>query len=254
MLEIIQLAVLNDNYIYLLHDPISKETAVVDPAVSQPVLDILIQKKWSLDYIFNTHHHHDHIGANLALKEKTNCKILASSADKLNIPSVDRWLNDNDEITLGAHTAHVIATPGHTLGHIVFHFAKSDALFCGDTLFSMGCGRLFEGSAAQMWHSLQRLKKLPLTTRIYCAHEYTQANGQFALMLEPNNQALHTRIHQIKQLRAKHQSTIPSTLEQELECNPFLREHSVDIQRSTNKINEPAIAIFEKIRTMKDNF
>jgi len=254
MLEIIQLPVLNDNYIYLIHDPASKETAAVDPAIAQPVLDILEQQNWSLTYILNTHHHFDHVGANLELKQKTNCQILASKIDQSRIPGIDRPLEHGDQIQLGQKIAHIISTPGHTLGHIVYHFADENALFCGDTLFSMGCGRLFEGSAKQMWHSLQQLKALPKQTKVYCAHEYTQANGQFALSLEPNNQQLKQRIQQVEQLRSENQSTIPSTLEQELACNPFLRENSPELQQSIQMIGQAAEKIFEKTRALKDQF
>ncbi len=254
MLKIIQLAVLNDNYIYLIHEPVSAETAVVDPAISQPVLDCLNNKGWNLDYIFNTHHHWDHVGANLELKEKTNCLILASEADRSRIPGIDKELKQGDEIQLGNETAKIIATPGHTLGHIVYHFAQSNALFCGDTLFSMGCGRLFEGSAEQMWQSLQQIKKLPKETQIYCAHEYTQANGKFALTLEPDNQALHKRLKEVRQLRAENKATIPCSIEQELATNPFLREDSRTLQQSINMSGKPAAEVFKKIRELKDNF
>jgi len=254
MLEIIQLPVLNDNYIYLIHDSVSKETAVVDPAIAQPVLDTLEQKNWSLTYILNTHHHFDHVGANLELKQKTNCQILASKVDQSRIPGIDRALEHGDQIQLGMHTAKIISTPGHTLGHIVYHFADENALFCGDTLFSMGCGRLFEGSAEQMWQSLQQLKALPKQTRIYCAHEYTQANGEFALSLEPNNQQLKLRIKQVEQLRAQNKSTIPSTLEQELASNPFLREDSPELQQSIQMTGQAVEKVFKKIRELKDQF
>mgnify|MGYP000090625830 FL=1 len=254
MLEIIQLPVLNDNYIYLIHEPDSGETAVVDPAVAQPVLDVLAEKNWSLNYIFNTHHHNDHVGANLELKQQTHCTILASAADKSRIPGIDKLLNHGDKISLGNQTAIVIATPGHTTGHIVFYFAESNALFCGDTLFSMGCGRLFEGSASQMWHSLQQLKKLPPETQIYCAHEYTLANAQFALSLEPDNLALQRRIQQVKTLRDSNKATIPCTLKQELETNPFLREDSLAIQQSLKMTEQPSTDIFKRIRELKDNF
>ncbi|MCK4842823.1 MAG: hydroxyacylglutathione hydrolase, partial [Methylococcales bacterium] len=235
-------------------EPISAKTAVVDPAVCQPVLDKLKQKSWSLDYIFNTHHHSDHIGANLELKAATNCQILAAKADQHRIPGIDKALKNDDEITLGKEVIKVIETPGHTLGHIVFHFYNSNNLFCGDTLFSMGCGRLFEGSAEQMWHSLQRLKALPKETKIYCAHEYTLANGNFALTLEPKNQALKLRILQVNQLRADNKPTIPSTLEQELATNPFLREDSLELQQSINRVGKPAIEVFRHIRKLKDSF
>ncbi len=254
MLEIIQLPVLNDNYIYLLHETISGETAVVDPAVAQPVLDVLKQKNWTLNYIFNTHHHSDHVGANLELKEKTNCTILASEFDQSRIPGIDRTLKHGDQIKLGNQIANIIATPGHTLGHIVYYFKDSHALFCGDTLFSMGCGRLFEGTAEQMWASIQQLKNLPKETNIYCAHEYTQANGKFALSLEPNNHQLILRIQQVNHLRSQNRPTIPSTMGQELTTNPFLREKSLEIQQSVNMVNQPAEKIFKKIRTLKDSF
>lgn len=254
MLEIIQLAVLNDNYIYLLHEPVSVETAVVDPAISQPVLDCLNKRGWKLDYILNTHHHSDHVGANLELKEKTNCQILASETDRTRIPGIDKVLIQGDEIQLGKETAKIIATPGHTLGHIIYHFADSNALFCGDTLFSMGCGRLFEGTAEQMWQSLQKIKRLPTQTQIYCAHEYTQANAKFALTIEPDNQALQKRISEVRQLRTENKATIPCTIEQELTTNPFLREDSYGIQQSINMTGKSAVEIFKKIRQLKDNF
>lgn len=254
MLEIIQLAVLNDNYIYLLHDPASKQTAVVDPAIAPPVLEILDNKGWQLNYIFNTHHHHDHTGANLALKQKTHCQILAAEADRSRIPGIDQGLKQGDKVSLGNHQATIIETPGHTLGHIVYHFAESNALFCGDTLFSMGCGRLFEGTAEQMWHSIQQLKTLSRETFLYCAHEYTEANGQFALTLEPNNQHLQQRIQQVATLRSNNKTTIPSTIKLELATNPFLRENSPEIQNSLKMIGKTNPEVFKKIRELKDCF
>ncbi len=254
MLDIIQIPVLNDNYIYLIHDPVSTETAVVDPAVSEPVLDALASKEWQLTYIFNTHHHNDHVGANLELKQKTNCQIFGSEADRKRIPGIDVELKHGDQVKLGDQVAHVISTPGHTLGHIVYHFPDSHALFCGDTLFSMGCGRLFEGSPTQMWQSLQLLKDLPGKTDIYCAHEYTQANGKFALTLEPDNPQLQQRLAEVKQLRSASKSTIPSSLDQELATNPFLREHSPAIQQSLNMTENEAVKIFAKVRELKDRY
>lgn len=254
MLEIIQLPVLINNYIYLIHDPISKETAVVDPPIPEPVIEILTSNKWKLTYILNTHHHWDHVGANLELKQKTNCQIMGYEADQSRIPGIDKLLKHGGTINIGNQVAIVIATPGHTLGHIVYHFPENNALFCGDTLFSMGCGRLFEGSPEQMWHSLQLLKQLPKKTKIYCAHEYTQANGKFALTLEPDNQQLQQRCDQVNQLRYHNRSTIPSTIGQELSTNPFLRDHSQSIQQSIGMKNQPAIKIFAKVRELKDNF
>ncbi|KAF3982033.1 MAG: hydroxyacylglutathione hydrolase [Methylococcales symbiont of Hymedesmia sp. n. MRB-2018] len=254
MLDIVQLAVLNDNYIYLIHDPVSTQTAVIDPAITEPVLTTLEEKGWSLNYILNTHHHWDHIGANLELKKITQCKIVAANTDCSRIPGIDLLLSHGDKIKLGNEVATVLETPGHTLGHIIYHFANSHTLFCGDTLFSMGCGRLFEGTAEQMWQSLQLIKQLPKQTHIYCAHEYTQANGEFALTLEPNNPQLQQRTQQVKVLRSKQQSTIPSPLLQELQTNPFLRENSLEIQQSINMTNKTEIEIFSKIRQLKDAF
>lgn len=254
MLTILQLSVLNDNYIYLLHDPVSGETAVVDPAVTQPVLDVLKKKGWQLTTILNTHHHADHVGGNLELKQKTGCTVIAPLSDQNRIPGIDRGVVDGDVITLGKHSASVISTPGHTSGHVVYHFTDDNTLFCGDTLFVMGCGRLFEGTAEQMWHSLQKLKALPASTQIYCAHEYTQANGRFALTVEPDNRQLQQRMELINQLRAKHLPTVPSTIEQELATNPFFREDSLGLQETIKRGGKKPVEVFAEVRRLKDCF
>jgi len=254
MLKIIQIPVLTDNYIYLLHDTASGSTAVVDPALSQPVLDELKHQGWRLDWILNTHHHSDHVGGNLELKAKTGCQVIAANSDKDRIPGFDKGVDDGNVIKIGQYAAKVLATPGHTSGHIVYYFADAAALFCGDTLFSMGCGRLFEGSAEQMWQSLQKLKALPGDTRIYCAHEYTQANGRFALTVEPENQALQQRMIEVNQLRRENRSTVPSILQQELDTNPFLREDSLALQRQINFEGETPVPVFAEVRRLKDHF
>jgi len=254
MLTLLKLPVLNDNYIYLLHDPVSGETAVVDPAVAQPVLDALDQKGWRLTYILNTHHHSDHVGGNLELKQKTGCTIIAPLSDQHRIPGIDRGVVDGDVITLGKHSARVISTPGHTSGHVVYYFADGNTLFCGDTLFVMGCGRLFEGTAEQMWHSLQKLKALPGSTQIYCAHEYTQANGRFALTVEPDNRQLQQRMEIVNQLRSNHLPTVPSTIEQELATNPFFREDSLALQETIRMVGKKPVEVFAEVRRLKDNF
>ncbi len=254
MLTILTLPVLNDNYIYLLHDPVSGETAAVDPAVAQPVLDVLDQKDWRLTMILNTHHHSDHVGANQELKRLTGCTVIAPLSDRHRIPGIDRGVIDGDVITVGKYSASVISTPGHTSGHIVYHFADCNALFCGDTLFVMGCGRLFEGTAEQMWHSLQKLKLLPGSTQIYCAHEYTQANGRFALSVEPDNRELQQRMDTVNQLRARHLPTVPSTIEHELATNPFFREDSLALQQTVNMVNKKPVEVFAEVRRLKDNF
>ncbi|MGR8998657.1 MAG: hydroxyacylglutathione hydrolase [Gammaproteobacteria bacterium] len=254
MLTIIQIPVLTDNYIYLIHEPVSGETGVVDPALAQPVLDVLDDKGWRLTYILNTHHHWDHVGGNLELKQKTGCTVIAPQSDRDRIPGIERGVAEDDVITLGAYPARVISTPGHTSGHIVYYFAEDKVLFCGDTLFAMGCGRLFEGSAEQMWNSLQKLKTLPSSTRVYCTHEYTQTNGRFALSVEPDNLQLQQRMELVNQLREKHLATVPSTIEEELATNPFFRENSPALQATINMKNRTPIEVFAEIRRLKDKF
>jgi len=254
MLTIIQIPVLTDNYIYLIHDPASGETAVVDPALAQPVLDVLDKQGWRLTYILNTHHHWDHVGGNLELKQKTGCKIIAAQLDRDRIPGIDSGVSENDVISLGKHMARVISTPGHTSGHIVYHFTKDGALFCGDTLFVMGCGRLFEGTPEQMWDSLQKLKALPPSTQIYCTHEYTQANGRFALNVEPDNSQLQQKMIEVQRLRAENKPTVPSTIEQERATNPFFRADSINIQKTLGLESQSPVRVFTELRIRKDKF
>ncbi|MDD5265863.1 MAG: hydroxyacylglutathione hydrolase [Methylococcales bacterium] len=254
MLTILQIPVLTDNYIYLIHDPVSGETATVDPALAQPVLAVLDKKGWRLTYILNTHHHWDHVGGNLELKLKTGCKIIAPQSDRDRIPGIDRGVSEDDVISLGQHQARVISTPGHTSGHIVYYFAEDNALFCGDTLFVMGCGRLFEGTPEQMWNSLQKLKALPPSTRIYCTHEYTQANGRFALSVEPGNSRTRQKMLEVQQLRAENKSTVPSTIEEEIATNPFFRPDSVSIQKTLGLEGLSPLHVFTELRKRKDSF
>ena len=254
MLEVIQLPVLNDNYIYLLREPVSGKTAVVDPALAQPVLDELARRRWPLDYILNTHHHGDHVGGNRELKLRTNCKIVGARADRQRIPGIDIELADGDSFKLGTTEFKIFETPGHTRGHIVFYSAGEYSLFCGDTLFALGCGRLFEGSAEQMWQSLQKLRALPRSTKVYCAHEYTLSNGRFALTIEPNNTALKTRMQAVQRLRSEHKATVPSTIAEEKACNPFFRADEPTLKTSLAMENASAVAVFSEIRKRKDVF
>jgi hydroxyacylglutathione hydrolase len=254
MLEIVQIPVLTDNYIYLIHDPVSGDTAAVDPAEARPVLDVLASKGWTLTYVLNTHHHWDHVGGNLELQQQTGCRVIAPTADRHRIPGIGQGVSEGDTIAVGNHTARVMSTPGHTLGHIVYHFAEDRLLFCGDTLFVMGCGRLFEGTAEQMWDSLQRLKVLPADTRIYCTHEYTQNNGRFALTVEPDNQALIGKMQRVAELRGQNCPTVPSTIGEELATNPFFREDSPAIQETIGLRNATPVQVFAEIRRLKDGF
>ncbi|MGZ8189024.1 MAG: hydroxyacylglutathione hydrolase [Methylosarcina sp.] len=254
MLEIVSLPVLTDNYIHIIHDSVSSETAAVDPALAPPVLEFLERKGWRLTAIFNTHHHWDHVNGNLELKQQTGCTIIGGHEDWDRIPGIDRAVQEGDTVSLGRHQADILFTPGHTRGHIVYHFADDRLLFCGDTLFSMGCGRLFEGTAEQMWHSLQKLKALPGDTRIYCTHEYTQTNGRFALTMEPENPALQRRMEEVNQLRLHGQPTIPTTVEEEWATNPFFREDSLELQKNIHMTRRTPIEIFEETRRLKDRF
>ncbi len=254
MLEIVQLPVLSDNYIYLIHEPSAGLTAVVDPAEADPVLTALQERNWKLDFILNTHHHWDHVGGNLELKELTGCRIVGARLDRERIPGIELELDEGDVFDMGSSQANIISVWGHTCGHIAYWFANDQALFCGDTLFAMGCGRLFEGTPAQMWESLGKLKDLPGSTRVYCAHEYTQTNGRFALTVDPKNSALIERMNQVNAFRSKNISTVPSTMQLELSTNPFLRADAEAIRQHLNMQSDDDLAVFAEIRRRKDKF
>jgi len=254
MLEIHQIPVLADNYVYLAHDAASGQTAVVDPATTDEVFAALEEKGWQLTHILNTHHHMDHVGGNEVLKAATGCTIVGPKADKDRIPGIDVALGDGDSYALGGSEAKVFDVPGHTKGHIAFWFEDSDALFCGDTLFALGCGRMFEGTADQMWNSLSKFRDLPGQTQVYCAHEYTQANAAFAVTVEPDNENLVSRAAEIDALRAQGKRTVPSSLAEELATNPFLRPDSPDLQRTLGLEGADLVAVFAETRKRKDNF
>ena len=253
-LEIHQIAVLNDNYVYLAHDTETGSTAVVDPAVGGPVLDSLVAKGWTLTHILNTHHHNDHTGGNLELKQQTGCIIVGPKADAERIPGIDVEVSDGDTYQIGNATAKVFDVPGHTRGHIAYWFSESDALFSGDTLFSMGCGRLFEGTPAQMVNSLAKFMALPDQTQIFCAHEYTQANGRFAISIEPGNEALQSRMIEVNSLRIAGKPTVPSTIGVEKDTNPFLRSSSEELQKTLGLVGGDLVDVFAETRKLKDNF
>ena len=253
MLQIVQLPLLKDNYGYLLHDNDTSDTAVVDPSEASPVLEALKQRGWDLKYILNTHHHFDHVGGNKELKAATGCTIICSHTDLVRIPEADKGVREDQQLSIGNSTAQIIELPGHTIGQIAFYFANEKAIFCGDTLFSLGCGRLFEGTPAQMWNSLLRLAGLPRDTKVYCGHEYTEANGRFALSIDPNNQALRDYCHHVADLRAARKPTIPSTIDLETKTNPFLRAPQLISALGLPDSTLPHEA-FAKIRQLKDNF
>jgi hydroxyacylglutathione hydrolase len=225
-LEIELLPILGDNYCYLLREPSAGVSAVVDPGTDGPVAKRLEALGRGLDWILITHHHADHTGGNVALKERFGCRIAGPAAEAEKVPGIDLKLAEGDRFTLGAETAAIIATPGHTQGHISYHFPDSQALFCGDTLFALGCGRLFEGDAATMFKSLAKLMALDDATRVYCGHEYTASNARFALTVDGGNPDLVARAREIEALRAANQPTIPSSIGLERSTNPFVRAKS----------------------------
>lgn len=222
-LEIDLLPVLADNYVYLLHEPRQGVTGVVDPAVAESVLEALARRGRRLDLILVTHHHADHTGGLAELKRATGCRAVGPRAEAARIPGLDLLVGEGDRVGFGALAAEVLETPGHTRGHVSYWFPEAAAVFCGDTLFALGCGRLFEGDAATMWRSLGKLRALPEDTRVYCGHEYTASNARFALQEEPENAELRRRAAEIEALRARGEPTIPTTIGLELRTNPFLR-------------------------------
>ncbi len=259
-LRIIQVAALTDNYNYILHEPNSGLTAVVDPSEFSPIDKALSDNGLSLDLIIHTHHHHDHIGGDAELVKKFDCEIVGPKYDQHRIPNMGRALVDGDRFELGQASARVFYVPGHTLGHIAYFTNKTltPVLFCGDTLFSGGCGRIFEGTAEQMLASLSKLANLPDNTSVYCAHEYTQANLKFALTVDPNNEALINYNNKVAMLRDNNQSTVPTTIKLEKLINPFLRSHETALQQSANDYNSMchtnSLDTFTTIRRWKDQF
>lgn len=245
---------LDDNYGYLVHDPVSGSTAAIDTPEASAIEAALAERGWHLTHILNTHHHYDHAGGNEALKAHWHCTVVGAAGDAARIPGIDLRVSEGDLVALGAHVAQVFEVPGHTSGHIAYYFADAGAVFVGDTLFALGCGRLFEGTPAQMWDSLGKLMRLPDDTRVYCAHEYTASNARFALSVEPENPALVARAETIRTLRAEGKPTVPSTIGLEKATNPFLRVESAELQRSVDRVGADAVEIFAETRRRKDHF
>jgi hydroxyacylglutathione hydrolase len=238
-LEIVPVPVLNDNYVWLVHDPDSGETVAVDPSVAEPVLAAAAARGWRISQVWNTHWHPDHTGGNDAIRAATGCTI-TGPAEAERVSKMDRIVAGGDRARIGEFEAELIDIPAHTAGHVAFHLPAAGIAFVGDTLFAMGCGRLFEGDAGQMFESLGKLAALPAETLIYCGHEYTLANGRFALTVEPDNQALVERMEQVKAVRERGEVTLPTTIALERATNPFMRAANV--------------AEFAKRRAAKDAF
>ncbi len=231
---------LQDNYSYLIVDEENNTACVIDPSEADPIIKYLENNKIKLKFILNTHHHYDHVGGNQKLKEKYGASVVGYKGDKERIPEIDILLNDQEIWIHENFEAKIIYIPGHTLGHICFYFYKEESVFTGDTLFSLGCGRVFEGTYSQMFDSLMKLKKLPQNTKVYCGHEYTKKNSDFCLIYDANNNNLKTMIHSIDTKLKSGLPTIPSTIKDELECNIFLRSNNAKT--------------FSKLRDLKDNF
>lgn len=254
MIEIRQFPCLSDNYGYLVRDRETGETAAIDTPDAAAIDAALAGEGWRLTHIFNTHWHPDHAGGNLALKKKWGCRIIGPRGEAAKIPGLDETVGEGDTVRLGASTALVRDTPGHTLGHVVYHFAGDGAAFVGDTIFALGCGRLFEGTPQQMWSSLSKIAAMPKDTKLYCAHEYTQANARFALSVDAANDALAARAKKVDALRARGAPTVPSTVGEELATNPFLRARDRDFQAGLGMSGADPTAVFAEVRKRKDSF
>jgi len=245
---------LDDNYSYLIKDDQTNVVAIIDPSQFDPCDKKIVQKYKKLDFILNTHHHFDHVGGNEELKKKYGSKILGFEKDKKRIPSIDILLKDGQKFKIGNLNFKTIFIPGHTSGHIAFYLEKEKVVFTGDTLFSLGCGRVFEGTYQQMFSSLNKIKNLPEDTKIYCGHEYTKSNLGFCLKFNPNNKYLKDKERVIEEKINDSKPTIPSTIKDEIQMNIFLRYDDSDVKDALNLQNASDLEIFTKLRDLKDNF
>jgi hydroxyacylglutathione hydrolase len=245
---------LTDNYAYIIYDSNYKLVGVVDPSEASPIIDFLKKQNLKLNYILNTHHHFDHIGGNVELKKIYNAKVVGFVDDKHRIPGIDITLKNNEEWIFGNSKVKILHIPGHTLGHICFFFKKEKIAFTGDTLFSLGCGKIFEGDHKQMLASLNKIKKLPKDTKIYCGHEYTHKNAEFCMKYDGANINLRKHFEKIKKLRSNNLPTIPTSLEDEIKSNIFLRCDQNDLKIKLNMENEENFKVFRKVRDLKDSF
>jgi len=253
-MQVTPISCLTDNYAYIIHDDNFKTVGVVDPSEAKPIISFLKKKNLKLNYILNTHHHFDHIGGNIELKKIYNAKIVGFLGDKRRIPGIDIALRNNENWSFGNSTVKVFHIPGHTLGHICFFFEKEKIVFTGDTLFSLGCGKIFEGNHEQMLTSLNKIKQLPKDTMIYCGHEYTYKNAEFCMKYDSDNIDLKKKFEKIKKLRSQNLPTIPSSLEDEIKSNIFLRCDQNVLKIKLNMKNQEDSKVFKKVRDLKDSF
>lgn len=253
-LKIEQFICRSDNFGVLLHDPDSRETAIIDAPEEAPIIAAIERTGWRPTNLLVTHHHPDHVAANEALKSRFGVTVIGPAAEADRIPGIDRKVGDGDTVRICGETARVIATPGHTAGHIVYHFPESGILFAADTLFALGCGRVLEGTMAEMHESLEKLKALPPETIVYCGHEYTQSNARFALTIDPDNALLRERAREIDALRQQGLPTLPTTIAIELATNPFLRTGDPTIRQNLGMAEASNAEVFAEIRKRKDAF
>lgn len=253
-LQIEQFMCRSDNFGALAHDAAGGETAIIDAPMEAPIIAAIERTGWRPTHILTTHYHGDHVEANAALKQRFGLKIIGPKVEASKIPGIDQAVAGGDTIPVCGETVQIIDTPGHTTGHIVYHFPDSGVLFAGDTLFALGCGRLFEGSAADMHGALSALRGLPDDTIVYCGHEYTKANAEFAVTVDPDNAALRDRAGQINALRAADQPTLPTTIGLEKATNPFLRWDDASIRAHLGMQEASDVDVFAEIRRRKDSF
>lgn len=253
-LEIVTVPCLSDNYAYLAHDAATEATAVIDVPEAAPILNALRARGWRASHVLITHHHNDHIAGVEALAAATGARVIGAAADRHRLPPLDEALAEGDLVRIGMDEGQVIDVPGHTIGHIAFHFPQSAAVFSADSLMSGGCGRLFEGTPDQMWHSLQKFMRLPAETLVYSGHEYTASNLRFALSVDPENMALQARVDRVSELRARGEATVPLTLAEELATNPFLRAADPALKERLGMAQATDAAVFARLRAMKDKF
>jgi hydroxyacylglutathione hydrolase len=251
-LKVFQFPAREDNYAVILHDPENGTTISIDAPEHEPIADVLADKRYSLTHILTTHHHPDHVEANAVLKGEHDCTIIGPEAEADRIPGIDNAVKDGDAFEVGGHRVEVIATPGHTLGQIAYHFPDQKLLFAADALFALGCGRIFEGTPRQMHESLQRLAALPEDTKVYAGHEYTLSNAKFAVTIDPNNEELTARAREIEQLRDDGKPTLPTTIAKEKATNPFLRPHDPAIRANLGMESASDEEVFTEIRARKD--
>ncbi|KIC12209.1 hydroxyacylglutathione hydrolase [Leisingera sp. ANG-M1] len=253
-LEIITLPCLSDNYAFLIHNPASGETALVDAPEAGAIKSALAERGWGLDWILLTHHHWDHVDGVAELRDAYGAKVIGAAADAHRLPDLDMAVEDGGSFTLLGEEVHVTDVSGHTVGHIAFHMPAADAVFTADSLMALGCGRLFEGTPAQMWASLSRLAALPPQTMVYSGHEYTQSNAAFAVTVDPGNPALQARVRDIAKARENGVPTVPSSLQLELDTNPFLRAGDTAVRAHLGLEDAEDAEVFAEIRKRKDNF